>query len=815
MKQFILLFCLSVAGVFSLKAQCPPGNLSLSSQGDIDAFVGNYPGCSMINGNLTISGVDINDLQELSVLTSISGSLTLSNNTILSSLNGLEGLTYVGGVGVFSNPQLSDLDGLAGLSGAYAISGALNIQNNTSLSSLGGLSGVTSIGGSVFLFGNPGLIDFTGLNAVTSIGGALSIFNNVNLHDLDGLESVGYIGGFLTVKDNPSLVSLAPLQTVASIGGFLAIENNDLLTSLNGLDNIDYTAITHLYLQGSAALSSCEVPSICSYVNHNRPATISGNATGCTTRLQIETACPTVCPAGDLFLYTQAEVDAFPANYHRCSALPGDLLISSGADIVNLDSLSALTAITGSLSLSNCTVLNDITGLENMNAIGGVLDIETCNNLTNLTSLNGVTSLGGLFLYNTGMTNLNWLSPLLTSLPIYLTISDNPSLLNMNGLANITSVGGSVSIGYNPLLTNLSGLGGINTIGLSLFIVGNEHLSSLSGLSPLLTSIPERLAIALNPSLTNLNGLGNITFSNTLEIGYNFGLTSLNGLSPALTTLQSYVEISGNHALTDLGGLEHISSIGSSLYITYNDGLQSLDGLDGLQSIGAQLYISINNNTALTTCAVQSLCTHLNNGGDAVIYGNAPGCNSRSEVQDACLALPLELLEFEAFAKGETVQLHWRSANEINFSHFDIERSPDGRTWSLLGVVPGNGSADQVRSYQFTDSHPLPLGYYRLRETDFGGSTTFSNIISVEQPRSEGVVHVMPNPSHGRFRVQWDLPPETTTEMTVTDATGRLVQQQQFSDTVKEIDLTGHAPGVYTLSLRNGNMVAHRRVVLE
>ena len=96
MKLNKLVICIIFGSIFFLvgfaesKAQIVNGPITLSSQADVNAFVG-----SSINGNLTISGGDITNLSPLSTLTSVSGALDVYDNAALTNLDGLGGINSV------------------------------------------------------------------------------------------------------------------------------------------------------------------------------------------------------------------------------------------------------------------------------------------------------------------------------------------------------------------------------------------------------------------------------------------------------------------------------------------------------------------------------------------------------------------------------------------------------------------------------------------------------------------------------------------------------------------------------------------------
>jgi hypothetical protein len=92
-------------------------------------------------------------------------------------------------------------------------------------------------------------------------------------------------------------------------------------------------------------------------------------------------------------------------------------------------------------------------------------------------------------------------------------------LESLNGLANLYSIGGSLIIGDyyggNPSLTNLAGLGNLTSIGDEISIHNNPVLPNLAGLDNV-TSIGGDISVKFNGALTDLMGLRNIA-SNSIE----------------------------------------------------------------------------------------------------------------------------------------------------------------------------------------------------------------------------------------------------------------------------------------------------------
>jgi len=107
--------------------------------------------------------------------------------------------------------------------------------------------------------------------------------------------------------------------------------------------------------------------------------------------------------------------------------------------------------------------------------------------------------------------------------------------------------------------------------------------------------------------------------------------------------------------------------------------------------------------------------------------------------------LPVELLSFTARFQQEHVQLNWATASETNNDFFTIERSKDGRTFEAIEEINGAGFSDVTIGYNTVDKNPFAgLNYYRLKQTDFDGTFTYSEVQVVKVVT--GKITVYPNP---------------------------------------------------------------------
>ncbi|MFN8295256.1 MAG: gliding motility-associated C-terminal domain-containing protein [Chitinophagales bacterium] len=305
MKLFpeILLLLLFFLMYGNMKAgNCIPvgSTLYLTRQSEIDSFRINYPDCSNFDGNLTISGSDVVNLDSLIGLKRIPSNLWIYN-TNLHTLKGLDSLSTIYGTRIENNSLLNNLTGLSSLDSASSFEiysnenltnfiglhkikfvGKLDVRFSSSLIDFHGFESLEHVN-NLDVFYNPSLINFNGLNSLTSLSSILlfdnSILNFYGLHNiiscyemnisdnylisnLEGLTSLRSTM-YLIINQNESLKNLVGLNSIDTIFSLLNVQHNSSLINLKGLDNLNYI--------GDASIDILYNPSLCSIndINNN------------------------------------------------------------------------------------------------------------------------------------------------------------------------------------------------------------------------------------------------------------------------------------------------------------------------------------------------------------------------------------------------------------------------------------------------------------------------------------------------------------------------------------------------------------------
>ena len=178
MKKLLFLLLPALSIVTGLQAQgCLPDGIQFTTQEQIDNFQTDYPGCTVIEGHVEITGTNISNLEGLNVVTRM-GELIISGTTF-THIEGLENLVKVGHLSIVSNHELLSLSGLSNLD---TVAGALTIGWNSELPNLSGLDSISpgSVG-NLYIRANTSLAEcnvYSICQYLVSPGGTVTVFDN-------------------------------------------------------------------------------------------------------------------------------------------------------------------------------------------------------------------------------------------------------------------------------------------------------------------------------------------------------------------------------------------------------------------------------------------------------------------------------------------------------------------------------------------------------------------------------------------------------------------------------------------------------------
>ena len=173
------------------------------------------------------------------------------------------------------------------------------------------------------------------------------------------------------------------------------------------------------------------------------------------------------------------------------------------------------------------------------------------------------------------------------------------------------------------------------------------------------------------------------------------------------------------------------------------------------------------------------------------------------EVMSCSSPLPVTLVNFEATKMEQQVVLSWKTTEEVNNDHFDVERSADARTWSVIASVPGYGNSNKPNEYETIDELPLDgKSYYRLKQVDLDGTYMYSRMVTLTREKSEAI-NIYPNPVKGILEVSLPAPFESF-YYRIVDITGRVRTDRSFSNAQQlSIPVQNFESGLYIIQIES------------
>jgi hypothetical protein len=166
---------------------------------------------------------------------------------------------------------------------------------------------------------------------------------------------------------------------------------------------------------------------------------------------------------------------------------------------------------------------------------------------------------------------------------------------------------------------------------------------------------------------------------------------------------------------------------------------------------------------------------------------------------------PLRFLSFTGEKINRTTALQWTTDNEVNTSHFEVQRSQNGVVFSSLGRVNAANSSG-VHRYSFTDAAPLEgINFYRLKQVDRDGKAAYTPIIKILHNGFGQVISLYPNPVKDRVQMSF-ASRRGLLLISIFDAQGRQVLQTSLPNQAPlQLSVSALAAGRYVLLLSDGD----------
>lgn len=651
------------------------------------------------------------------------------------------------------------------------------------------VSGHTTVtGGSLNLSRLSGNITATFNSNFSQSGGTISIKRDNGTAIVYINRNFSQTAGTFYYKNSPTLVSASPVTltvtgSFAQTGGVFSFGNDASGTGITTL-NLSGSAITY---GGTGTITRTSSNNNYGLINYNRTGTTSFTRSGILHTIQ----------KTKQVVSTGTTVDVISGNFQLAtypSATTDMLVINNGGKLNMRNS-----------QIFSPSVILTYSGLK-VNS-GGTLSTQNINGLFNILGTACINNIGNMNFYLDANSTIEYngtSDQTITGLATGAATTNHKYgklEINFNGTPDInyTALGSNVFVRTQLILTK--GELNLNSNTLTIENGSSSAISRTNGY------IKSELQNANNPSIVKWRFMTSGTHI------FPFGANSTNYIPVTFNVLSgSGNEVSISTRATGNDNLPMPSStlLGAVTSLILNSPTDPqtkiIDRYWNITATGITANVTVSyrgaENTLDPSYKTGTLTAKYWNGSTWVdLNGSANGITSgvgSLSVMGASIftswiiasnqniPLPIQLISFTAKPIGKKVRLDWETATEKNNDYFTIERSEDGKLFTEVTIVKGAGDSNSILKYHAWDENPLSgLSYYRLKQTDFDGKFSYSNIVSVNMNSDSfsqlEIQNITPNPFVNNFEINYSAEKASDVEFELINLQGKRVFKEKMN----------------------------------
>ena len=256
------------------------------------------------------------------------------------------------------------------------------------------------------------------------------------------------------------------------------------------------------------------------------------------------------------------------------------------------------------------------------------------------------------------------------------------------------------------------------------------------------------------------------------------------------------------------------------------------------------LYLCTNNNCIAVTEGQQLTPDQINQlafapnaayaGGEVVFYYNAT--DSYNQVSNSASytipviaqtfgPLPVILTSFNASADKKTIRLSWHTAQEVNSSYFEVQRSNDGKTFEPVATLTAAGKLTGGADYETTDDlffYQNSNVFYRLKMVDVDGKSKYSTVLMLKlnTTAAASTIKAWPNPYSTQLNTSVQSNTNEVIKIKLINMEGKTVAEnavrvQKGNNTLLVPAAAGITKGAYILQIVTGDKTENVRIIKQ
>lgn len=222
----------------------------------------------------------------------------------------------------------------------------------------------------------------------------------------------------------------------------------------------------------------------------------------------------------------------------------------------------------------------------------------------------------------------------------------------------------------------------------------------------------------------------------------------------------------------------------------------------GPNNVGANMAYIIENNPC-------------SGGAPNMIHGNS-NIENDNGVTSLTVPIPgplsLKFTGFNVSDKGCSGSVSWTTAEEEHVSHFDVQQSFDGNSFTTLRTVASKG--DGGHSYELAVTQPQKMMYYRVIGVDIDNKKSYGAIKALQLANctQAAIVQVFPVPAARNQNITMQTNSNDKITYRLVDISGKVVQTGIF---VRTKQIGGLNSGMYLLEMTSAGFKETQTIIVQ
>ncbi len=183
--------------------------------------------------------------------------------------------------------------------------------------------------------------------------------------------------------------------------------------------------------------------------------------------------------------------------------------------------------------------------------------------------------------------------------------------------------------------------------------------------------------------------------------------------------------------------------------------------------------------------------------------------------------LPVTFTSVKAYRHSNSVAIDWKVENEINIAKYEVEKSLNGKEYTVVNTIAVNGLNNIAANYLWIDRTQV-IGdvFYRIKSIDVSGSIKYTSVLNIKHVQSAASITVYPNPIKGNtINLQITNQPTGIYQVKLINNAGQIVYNNKIVINSSSMSQSLHVgnnvlKGIYQLEVKSADNLATVKTVL-